>query len=168
MEVKSYTSNKTNFKELGDIRKKYSCIGCASGGFDPIHPGHIELLLYSAEYTRSFGGIFIVLVNADSFLLRKKRYVFMIEEDRRYVVQSIKGVDHAIIYESENQLVTEGLEKLRPDFFFNGGDRDLNGINPEEKSLCDKLGINLVFFGAKVNSSSNLCENFYKKYGELK
>lgn len=165
MEVKYYTSNKTNYKELEELRKIYSCIGCVSGGFDPIHPGHIELLKKASEYIQSWkNSILIVLVNADSFLLRKKNYVFMKQEDRQYIVQSIKGVGLAIIYESKNQLVTEGLEKLRPDFFFNGGDRDLSGMAKEEVELCNKLGINLVFFGAKINSSSNLCENFYKNY----
>lgn len=167
MEAKYYTSNKTNYKELSDIgqflRAQSKKIVCVSGGFDPFHIGHLEMILGASVY-----GSLIVLVNGDEFLKRKKGYVFMPELERVKIIQSIKGVEQAFIYKSDNQFITNGLVALKPDYFINGGDRNnIENMAQEEKVICDNLGIKLEFFGNKLNSSSKLCENFYHEYNRL-
>ena len=49
-----------------------------SGGFDPLHVGHLDLI----EAAHKLGGVTVAL-NSDDWLLRKKGYVFTPWEDRR-------------------------------------------------------------------------------------
>jgi cytidyltransferase-like protein len=145
-------------KKLGDFyRSQGKKIVCVSGGFDPIHTGHLELILGA-----SLLGELVVLVNGDEFLMKKKEYVFMPAEDRLKVVTSIKGVSQAYIYDGDT--VERGLEALRPDYFVNGGDRVPGNLAQSEVDVCEKCGIEMVFNGKKVCSSSDLCKQFYKNY----
>jgi len=58
-----------------------------SGGFDPIHVGHVRMILNAAEIAKV-----IVVLNTDEWLEKKKGYVFMPFDERKEVVSSIKGV----------------------------------------------------------------------------
>ena len=58
-----------------------------SGGFDPIHVGHIRMIQAAANY-----GEVTVVVNSDDWLMRKKGYVFMPFAERCEVLQAIRGV----------------------------------------------------------------------------
>ena len=58
-----------------------------SGGFDPVHIGHVRLILAAAEY-----GDVIVVANSDSWLYRKKGFVFMTWEQRKEILEALKGV----------------------------------------------------------------------------
>ena len=58
-----------------------------SGGFDPIHVGHVRMIIEAAKH-----GNVIVVANSDSWLMRKKGYIFMPFEERQEILASIKGV----------------------------------------------------------------------------
>jgi cytidyltransferase-like protein len=58
-----------------------------SGGFDPVHVGHIRMIREAAEW-----GQVIVVINSDEWLMRKKGYVFMPWEERAEIIGNIKGV----------------------------------------------------------------------------
>lgn len=123
-----------------------------SGGFDPIHRGHIELIQEAATY-----GPVTVFLNSDRFLMNKKGYVFMPFDERKYVLEHIVGVDSVIAVIDEDQTVCETLRKYRPQKFINGGDRD-NAKSIPEADVCAELGIEMVFTGQpKVQSSQALC-----------
>lgn len=105
-----------------------------SGGYDPIHPGHVSYLINAHPFIKQRH---IAVVNGDWFLTQKKGRPFMPLMDRCKVVQGIQGVDHVLAYEAEDMTVCEVIEKLKPDTFCKGGDR--TGIeNIPEWSACEK------------------------------
>ena len=136
-----------------------------SGGFDPIHIGHIEMM----QEAKALGDRLVVIINNDNWLMKKKGFVFMNQHERAAIVRAIRYVDDVIVTSHpENPTdmsVCAELEQLKPDIFANGGDRDKkdadtasSSLNPEQ-ALCQKLGIKLVFNvgkSGKIQSSSEL------------
>ncbi len=123
----------------------------ASGGFDPLHVGHVEYL----EHAKSLGDKLVVIVNTDDFLLRKKGYAFMPLEERMKIVQALKCVDEVVACIDKDQSVCETLRMLKPNIFAKGGDRNIGNI--PEAVVCSEVGITIVDgLGAKIQSSSDL------------
>jgi len=133
----------------------------ASGGFDPIHPGHISYLMEAAEY-----GELAVLVNGDWFLSQKKGTPFMDLGARCYIVDSIKGVSWVIPYEVEGDMtVCKVLEEVCPHAFVKGGDRCDASTIPEW-GICNKKNIEIITgvgFNKQWSSS-----DYLKKWDERK
>jgi cytidyltransferase-like protein len=129
----------------------------ASGYFDPIHVGHIEYLRKAKE----LGGKLIVIVNNDKQATLKKGFSFMDEKERMEVVRNIKYVDEVFLSIDEDKTVCKSLEKLKPNIFAKGGDR--NSSNIPESEVCDKYNIEIVDgLGEKIQSSSNLINGVKK------
>lgn len=134
-----------------------------SGGFDPVHIGHIDLIKKAKE----LGDRLVVILNNDNWLMQKKGFVFMNELERKAILEAMRYVDEVIVSthpsNPSDMSICAELEKLHPDIFANGGDRDVanahtegSSLKPEYK-LCDRLGIKMVFnLGKKVQSSSEL------------
>lgn len=122
-----------------------------SGGFDPIHIGHVNLIEGAAKY-----GDIIVILNSDAWLKRKKRLVFMPYENRARILAAMKNVLDVIPAEDDDETVCKTLAKLKPDFFANGGDR--GQFNTPELALCADLKIRPLFGigGEKLDSSSEI------------
>ena len=122
-----------------------------SGGFDPIHKGHVRMILAAAKE-----GTVIVIANSDEWLMRKKGYVFMLWQERAEILQSIKGVAAVYKAQDDDNTVCESLRSLKPDMFANGGDRKTN--NTPEMDVCNELGIKMIWNvgGGKIQSSSDL------------
>ena len=122
-----------------------------SGGFDPIHIGHIRMIKEAAKL-----GDLMVFLNKDDFLMRKKSYVFMPFEQRKEILENIKGVREVLEVVDEDDTVCDTLNKYRPQIFANGGDRTSDNI--PEIAICKQLGIEMIFGigGDKVQSSSVL------------
>ena len=59
-----------------------------SGGFDPVHKGHIKMF----KAAHNFGKVFVGL-NSDNWLKRKKNHFFMIFDERKLILESIKFID---------------------------------------------------------------------------
>lgn len=110
-----------------------------SGAFDPIHVGHIAYIREAAK----LGDRLIVILNSDNFLLRKKGFVFRPFEDRKEILQSIKGVDEVIASMDDDQTVCNTLEQVKPDIFAKGGYRT-SPENIPEADTCRIIGCKLV------------------------
>jgi len=126
-----------------------------SGGFDPVHAGHIKMIRHAAQF-----GDVIVIANSDNWLYRKKGFVFMDFSQRKEILEAIKGV---IIVDSVNDkdgTVCEAIRRHHPDFFANGGDRKRH--NTPELDVCNELGIKLLWGiggNKKIASSSDLMKS---------
>jgi cytidyltransferase-like protein len=115
-------------------------IVATSGGFDPIHPGHISSLQESAAY----GDAVVAIVNGDAFLTAKKGMPFQDLATRCLIVSAIRGVDYVVPFEIENDsTVREALRRLRPAVFTKGGDR-VDHTSIPEWDVCQELGIEVV------------------------
>lgn len=121
---------------------------CISGGFDPIHIGHIRMIMGAVDY-----GNVIVILNSDDWLQRKKNYVFMPWEQRAEILRAIKGVISVQPVDDSDGTVCEALRRIKPDFFANGGDRNIT--NTPEQGVCEELGVKMLWNvgGGKVTSS---------------
>ena len=122
-----------------------------SGGFDPIHIGHIRMILAASKL-----GKVIVVLNSDKWLMRKKGYIFMPWEERAEIIQSINGVEEIVSVDDSDGTVCEALKRLKPAMFGNGGDR--TNKNTPEIALCKELGIKMIWRlgGRKIQSSTDL------------
>jgi len=128
-----------------------------SGGFDPLHTGHLDYLIAASVY-----GNVVVALNSDEWLLRKKGYVFMPWDDRRRIVNDIRHVHKVISVDDSDNTVCEALRSIKPFYFANGGDRE--NPDPEEHKVCKELDITEIFGigGKKVCSSSKLVDDVRK------
>ncbi len=130
-------------------------IVAVSGGFDPVHIGHVRLFIEA----KALGDELVVILNNDNWLRLKKSYNFMPEEERKEIIEAFGAVDRVLLTLHEphalDMSVCHELEILQPDIFANGGDRKEDTV--PEYTLCEKLGIKMFFgigHGGKVQSSS--------------
>jgi len=151
---------KDNNKKLN---KKESIV-MISGGFDPIHIGHIRYM----KEAKKLGDKLVVALNNDNWLRKKKGKEFMSEKERKEIVEAISFVDRVVISchkeNDDDKSVCREIKKIKPDIFANGGDRFADNI--PEFQLCKSMGIKMVFNvgrGGKVRSSSDLLKDYSKK-----
>ncbi len=143
------------------IKRKPPVIVAVSGGFDPLHVGHVRMF----EEARKLGDKLVVILNNDNWLKKKKGFVFMPQRERRELIAALAVVDMVIITKHpknpDDMSVCEALERVRPHVFANGGDRTQKNI--PEVAICKKIGCKMVFNigeGGKVQSSSWLLAAF--------
>lgn len=150
-----------SFEDFEKIKNNLGKIVCTSGGFDPIHPGHVSCIHESKKY----GDVVVVIVNGDNFLKNKKGKPFMDLKTRCHIVSYIKGVDYVIPFEIENdQTVCVAIERIKPHIFTKGGDRIDEKTIPEWK-ICEKHGVNIISgVGHKKDWSSS---DFLHEWGEF-
>ena len=130
-----------SLKDFAALRPKLPGIVVAtSGGFDPIHPGHISCIQESKKY----GDVLAVIVNGDAFLRAKKGKPFQDLHTRCLIVSAIAGVDYVVPFEIENDAtVCEALAAIRPHVFTKGGDRIDEQTIPEW-GVCVKHNIKIA------------------------
>ena len=138
-----------------------------SGGFDPVHSGHIEYLKSAKQH----GDKLIVALNSDSWLEKKKGKPFMSFNERRSIIEAIEYVDEVMHFNDDKKgsciNALQKIKKLYPDdeiFFANGGDR--NSKNIPEMSVS---GIEFLFSVGgddKKNSSSWILNNWQYYFEE--
>jgi cytidyltransferase-like protein len=129
-----------------------------TGGFDPIHSGHIAHI----NAARELGDSLIVGVNSDEWLRRKKGQAFMPWEERATIIAALHNVDRVINFDDSDNSAKDAIKKVRAInpaariIFANGGDRTKENI-PEMDLLQELLHLDFVFgVGGedKKNSSS--------------
>jgi len=134
-----------------------------SGGFDPLHIGHIRLF----KEAKKLGDELIVILNNDNWLRQKKGFVFIPEKERKEILEAIKWVDKVVLTShqphTKDMSVNKELKKIKPNIFANGGDRTADNI--PEVAVCRQLGCKMMFNvgrGGKIQSSSWLLNKFLK------
>jgi len=141
-----------------------------SGGFDPIHKGHIALF----NEAKKLGDKLIVALNSDKWLSRKKGRSFMLFEERALILNSLSVVDDVVGFNDKDNTAIHALEKIKEHYpndtivFANGGDRDTTNV--PEQAIADVEFIFGVGGFEKKTSSSQLIRNYkfgmcYTDYG---
>jgi D-beta-D-heptose 7-phosphate kinase/D-beta-D-heptose 1-phosphate adenosyltransferase len=135
-------------KEKKETTKKPTVM--VSGGFDPVHVGHIRLILEAAKF-----GDVIIIANSDKWLFRKKGFVFMTFAQRKEILDAIKGVILVDSVDDKDGTVCEAIRTHKPTYFANGGDR--KKTNTPEVELCNQLGVEMLWGvgGDKKSESSS-------------
>ena len=158
------------YKRKNKTMKKYKVI-LLSGGFDPVHKGHIECINKAKELADE---VWIGL-NNDNWLRRKKGKSFMNEKERAFIMSNLKSVDWVYIMNPKSNTDDTAIDfidmaKLRyikqnghlgygEMAFGNGGDR--TETTTPENDVCDSYGIESVWgLGEKIQSSSWLLEKY--------
>lgn len=158
---------KKNIKNKKDIIKKgkKEIVVMVSGGFDPIHIGHIRYI----QEAKKIGNKLVVVINNDNWIRMKKGKEFMGESERKEIIEAISGVDEVIISKhcknTKDMSVCEEIKLIKPDIFANGGDRKPSWDPVPEVSICKELGVKMVYNvgrGGKVKSSSEMLKNYAK------
>ena len=135
-----------------------------SGGFDPIHSGHIKLINEANKY-----GDVVVLLNSDKWLRNKKGKEFLPFGERKIIMQNLKGVLDVIEFDDSDRTCVDGIKKAKSIYkdsiikFANGGDRN-NDTTPE-KEFCDNNDIQTLF-GIGGDNKSNSSSWILKKWKE--
>lgn len=131
-----------------------------TGGFDPLHSGHIEYF----KAAKQLGDKLIVGLNSDAWLARKKGQPFMPHTERISIIENLQMVDHCIIYNDDDGSSIEAIKNIKmmyPDddiIFANGGDRTAKNI--PEMVFNDVEFVFGVGGDNKANSSSWILENW--------
>lgn len=138
-----------------------------SGGFDPVHSGHIDYL----KSAKKSGDKLIVALNSDDWLIKKKGKPFLPFVERKTIIESIKYVDEVISFQDDRIGscidALEKLKKLYPNdniILANGGDRNEGNI-PEMQVQNIKFLFN-VGGTTKKNSSSWILNQWQYYYEE--
>ena len=137
-----------------DGDQKMANIILVSGGFDPIHSGHIKLINEANKY-----GDVVVLLNSDEWLKNKKGKAFLPISERKIIMQNIKGVIDVIEFDDSDQTCIDGIKIAKSRFknnlikFANGGDRN-NDTTPE-KEFCENNNIETLFGIGGTNKSDS-------------
>lgn len=130
-----------------------------TGGFDPIHSGHIEYF----NSAKNFGDELVVGLNSDEWLTRKKGKPFMPFKERKAIIESLKMVDKVIDFDDTDDTANHAIYKvgstLEKDdklIFANGGDRS-QAWTPEYRLYNNYPWVEFEFGvggDSKLNSSS--------------
>lgn len=132
-----------------------------SGYFNPIHKGHIEYF----QKAKLYGDKLFVIVNNDLQRTLKGSKKFQDENERLLIIENLKLVDKCFLSIDKNRSVVDSIQVIYNEYFnhfdfvfANGGDQ--RNENSPEKSVCLKLGIDLIDgLGDKIQSSSWLLKN---------
>ena len=135
-----------------------------SGGFDPIHSGHIAMIEEASKY-----GDIVVLLNSDKWLINKKGKFFLPFEERKTIMLALRNIIDVIDFNDDDKSCIDGIKKAISKYpshkikFANGGDR--NDKTTPETDFCIKNNVETLWeIGGnyKKNSSSWILEKWEK------
>ena len=128
-----------------------------SGGFDPIHSGHVYLIQEASKY-----GDVVVLLNSDKWLREKKGREFLPFVERETIMKSLKNVIDVLSFDDSDKTCVDGIRKAFNKYpnhkimFANGGDRNDKTAPDSEKKICDENNITTLWeIGGKNKSNSS-------------
>jgi cytidyltransferase-like protein len=134
----------------------------ATGGFDPLHAGHITYL----KAAKKLGDILVVGVNSDDWLVRKKGAAFMPRVDRQAILANLSMVDFVISFDDRDGSALHAISMVHmsypsnPIIFANGGDRTPNNIPEMNSSIANVTYMFGIGGEDKLNSSSLMLDEW--------
>ena len=150
------------------VKNKKEVVVMVSGGFDPIHIGHIRYM----QEAKMLGDKLVVVINNDNWFEVKGKTVFMHDKERKEIIEALGCVDKVIISShkkgTKDISVGNEIRKIKPDIFANGGDRSpqMTDIPSKEHKVCNELGIQMIFNvgrGGKIRSSSEMLKEYARQ-----
>lgn len=137
-------------------------VGIVSGGFDPLHSGHVRYFNEAAKLCDHL----VVGVNSDEWLERKKGRAFMPSHERCAIIKSMKAVNSVLSFNDSDDTAIDLIKTVGNQFlvdeliFMNGGDRTSNNV-PEMELDSPRLSFQFSVGGNdKANSSSWILEEW--------
>ena len=134
-----------------------------TGGFDPVHSGHISYL----NHADHLGDCVVVGLNSDAWLSRKKGKSFMSWHERMTILDNLHMVDHVIEFDDKDNTACDAIHKVKEMFpqehiiFANGGDRTQDNI-PE--MIFDDIEF---VFGVGGNDKKNSSSDILKRWNSI-
>lgn len=140
-------------RELGTLRQRVTLV---DGVFDPLHEGHVA-------YFREAQGLGLPLlcnVQGDAYIVDTKRRVPLLRERQRAeIIDALSAVEYVHICSTTTAAV---LRVLAPAIYAKGADwRDR--LPPEERAICEQLGIEIAYLDTRLNSSSQVVASFLSR-----
>ena len=133
-----------------------------SGGFDPVHKGHIRMFREAAN----LGHQVIIGLNSDDWLTRKKGKPFMKWDERAEILECCKFVTQVMSMDDSDDTACDIIKQVANlykgqemnIYFANGGDRKKGNV--PELDVCKDLNVVMLWGigGGKIQSSSWLID----------
>jgi cytidyltransferase-like protein len=139
--------------ELGGLAGTVTMV---SGGFDPLHPGHLAYLRAAAD----LGAPLLVNVSHDEWVGRK-HVPLLTQGERIQLIDALEMVDYV---HAEQGPTSEVLAVLRPRFFAKGADWE-GRLPDDELEVCREHGVEIVFLDTVVDSSTDVLRRFKERGG---
>lgn len=145
-----------------------------SGGFDPIHSGHLDMINHALDIAGDGGTVFVG-VNSDDWLIRKKGTFFLPHEERRKIISGISENIVVCSFDDSDNTANDLIRGIRHRYptseiiFANGGDRTAGNNIPEE-STCAELGVTMmdgVGGRIKTAASSSILKDYAERLRQL-
>jgi cytidyltransferase-like protein len=129
-------------------------VAMVSGGFDPLHPGHMAYFRAAAQ----LGVPLLCNVSSDEWVARKHPPL-LTQAERVEVIDAIRFVDYT---HAEQTTTEEVLARLRPRYFAKGADwRDR--LPEEERAVCAANGVEVVFLDTVLDSSTDVLRRYHDR-----
>ncbi len=143
--------------DYSELARHKNGVTMVDGCFDPLHEGHLKYF----EVARSLGYPVLCNVQSDEYIRhRKARPVVLPAPQRLKLIDSIEHISYVHLCRTSTRDV---LRKLRPAKYVKGVDWLKRGLPEEEKEVCQKYGIDIVYLNTNIGSSTNVVEKFIKE-----
>jgi D-beta-D-heptose 7-phosphate kinase/D-beta-D-heptose 1-phosphate adenosyltransferase len=135
-----------------------------TGGFDPVHSGHIEYI----NEAKKLGDYLFIGLNSDEWLTRKKGKPFLPWTERCVILSNLRSVDDVFAFDDSDNTAIDAILRIREEnpeqtiIFANGGDRTKENIPEMECGIED---IEFVF-GVGGQDKKNSSSSILKKWNE--
>lgn len=143
-------------------------VSLVTGGFDPVHSGHIEYF----KSSKMICGSLVIGLNSDDWLIRKKGFAFMPWEERKNILINMSVVDDVISFNDDDNSACDAIAKTLKMYdqviFANGGDRKKDNI-PEITKYQSEPKVDFKFGvggSNKMNSSSSITEKLIQNFNK--